>query len=398
MTITIRPEIAALEGYLIATRRHFHQHPEIGFEVHKTAALVAEKLKRSGIQPVERVGRTGVVGDLHGKFPGPTIALRADMDALPICETTPVDYRSVNEGAMHACGHDGHTAVLLAVAEVLAARTQHLRGAVRFIFQPAEEKDGGAREMIQDGCLDGVNEIYGMHLWNYESFGNVGSAPGPVLATTDSLRITVIGKGGHGALPQGTVDAIVVAAHLVTAVQTIVSRNSDPLQGAVVTIGKLSGGTTHNVIADRVVMEGTIRTFSEAIRMMIKNRLADIARGMQSAFGAEIHLEIEQGYPAVINSESCYENLMAAAKAVVGDGAVKFPPFMGGEDFSFYLEKVPGCFFFVGSSPGGKPPGSIPHHCPDFDIDERALSVGASVLLELVEQLLMGSSWKTPNE
>jgi amidohydrolase len=389
MILNIRSEIASVEKEIIDLRRRIHQHPEIGFAVEQTAALVIEKLRDYGIHTEQGIGRTGVIGNIQGHFPGPTIALRADMDALPIQETSAVSYRSVNDGAMHACGHDGHVAMLLGVAHALSSMTNHIHGNVRFIFQPSEEKDGGAREMIADGCLEGVDEIYGIHLWNYLSFGKVGSIAGPILAATDSIQFKILGKGGHGALPQGTVDAVVVAAHLITAIQTIVSRNSDPLREAVITIGAISGGTTHNVIADRVEMEGTVRTFSKEQREMIKSRLTELVRGVGTAFGAEIILKVEEGYPAVINDESCYEKVMAAAKTIVGDLAIKFPPFMGGEDFSYYLENIPGCFLFVGSSPGNKPAGSLPHHCSTFDIDERALAIGASVYLELIDQLLM---------
>lgn len=389
MTLRIRPEIAAIESEIIAIRRDIHLHPELGFEEHRTAALVAKKLRSMGIRVQEKIGKTGVVGDLEGKYAGPTIALRADMDALPIQETGDASYKSKCDGIMHACGHDGHTAILLGVAKVLSEKRRYLHGRLRFIFQPSEEKDGGATYMIDDGCLDGVDEIYGIHLWNYSAFGEIGSRPGAILAATDSLKILVKGVGGHGAMPQGTVDAIVVSSNLVNALQTVVSRNIDPLQNAVITIGTIHGGDNHNVIASSVNMEGTIRTFSEDIARQIRDRIYQIANGVQTAFGATIEVNIESGYPATMNDPNLYKKVMTAAKKVASEGARLITPFMGGEDFAYYAEKVPGCFFFIGSSPGGKPPGTIPHHCSNFDFDERALLVGASVLLELVESSMV---------
>jgi amidohydrolase len=388
MTIKIRPEIDSIASEIIGIRRDIHMYPEQGFDVHRTAALVAEKLNQWGIHVREKVGKTGVVGDLEGNHPGSTIALRADMDALPIQETGNLPYKSKNDGLMHACGHDGHTAILLGVAKVLSHKKELLQGCLRFIFQPSEEKDGGAAYMIEDGCLEGVDEIYGIHLWNYSEFGEIGSRPGAILAATDSLNFIVEGIGGHGAMPQGTVDAIVVSANLINALQTVVSRNVDPLQNAVVSIGTIHGGDNHNVIASSVKMDGTVRTFSDEIRMLIKNRILQIAKGMETSFGGKIDVKIEKGYPATVNDPTLFEKLMTAAKNVVGNGALKITPFMGGEDFAYYAEKVPGCFFFIGSSPQGVPPGTIPHHCSRFDFDERALLVGASVLLELVENSL----------
>jgi amidohydrolase len=388
MPIQIRPEIDAIASEIIDIRRDIHMYPEQGFEVYRTAALVAENLKAWGIHVHEKIGKTGVVGDLEGNHPGPTIALRADMDALPIQETGTVPYKSKNDGTMHACGHDGHTAILLGIAKVLSDKRNLLHGHVRFIFQPSEEKDGGATYMIDDGCLEGVDEIYGIHLWNYSEFGEIGSIPGTILAATDSLNFIVEGIAGHGAMPQGTVDAIVVSANLINALQTIVSRNVDPLQNAVVTIGTIHGGDNHNVIASSVKMDGTIRTFSEEIRALIRKRIRQITKGIESSFGGTIEVKIEKGYPATVNDPKLFEKLMTAAKSIVGDGARKITPFMGGEDFAYYAKKVPGCFFFIGSSPQGVSPGTIPHHCSHFDFDERALLVGASVLLELVENSL----------
>jgi amidohydrolase len=389
MTIQIRPEIDSIASEITNFRRDIHMYPELGFDVYRTAALVAENLAAWGIRVQEKIGKTGVIGDLEGNYPGPTIALRADMDALPIQETGNAPYKSKNDGVMHACGHDGHTAILLGVAKALSGKKKQFHGRLRFIFQPSEEKDGGATFMIDDGCLEGVDEIYGIHLWNYSQFGEIGCIPGAILAATDSLNLIVEGIGGHGAMPQGTVDAIVVSANLINALQTLVSRNVDPLQNAVVTVGTIHGGDNHNVIASSVKMDGTIRTFSNEIRELIKKRIREIAGGLEAAFGGTIMVKIEEGYPATVNDPQLFKKLMAAAKNVVGEGAREINPFMGGEDFAYYARKVPGCFFFIGSSPRGVSPGTIPHHCSHFDLDERALLVGASVLLELVENALV---------
>ena len=388
MAIKIIPEIEGMADEIVAMRRDFHMHPEEGFQELRTAGIVAQMLRDFGLEVRENVGKTGVVGDLKGAFPGPSVAFRADMDALPIRETSDVPYKSRNEGVMHACGHDGHTAMLLAVAEVLSREKDTMRGSLRFIFQPSEEKDGGATYMIDDGCLDGIEQIYGAHLWNYIAFGQIGTSPGPVLAATDSLRIAVRGVAGHGAIPQGTVDAIVAGSALVGALQTVVSRNVDPMQSAVVSIGKIAGGDNHNVIASLVEMEGTVRTLSEDIRKTVKERILAIAEGVGKTYGAEIEMGIEKGYPALVNDGRLVEKLIAAAKAVVGEGAGSISPGMGGEDFAYYARKIPGCFFFVGSSPPGFEPGELPHHCSHFDIDERALLVGASVFVRLAKDLL----------
>ncbi|NOZ04267.1 MAG: amidohydrolase [FCB group bacterium] len=388
MTINIRPEIEALEREIVAIRRDIHRHPELGFEVHRTANLVAEYLVSCGIEVRTGVGKTGVVGTLTGGKAGPTIALRADMDALPIHETNDVEYKSVHDGIMHACGHDGHTAILLGVAKVLAERRERIKGTVRFLFQPAEEGEGGARYMISDGGLNGVDEIYGLHLWNYQPFGQIGLKPGPILASADIFEIRVNGKGGHGAAPQGTVDAVVVSAHLITALQTIVSRDTNPIESAVVTVGKIAGGNNFNIIADKVVLNGTTRAYTEANRQMIKRRLRTIITGIGRAFNAGMEIDYEDGYPPTINDKQAYQKVFTAARKIVGKGAGEPYLSMGGEDFAYYLEKVPGCFFFIGSAPVGRDPMSVPHHCSHFDIDERALLVGASVFVQLVDDLL----------
>lgn len=388
MPINILKEISKISAEIIADRREIHQHPELGFDVHRTAKLAADKLKALGIDVKTGIGRMGVVGDLKCGN-GLTIALRADMDALPIQETGDCEYKSVNEGVMHACGHDGHTSMLLGAAKLLSAKRDQIKGTVRFIFQPAEEGEGGARYMIEDGCLDGVDEIYGIHLWNYQQYGEIGVKPGPILAAADQFEIVVKGKGGHGAAPQGTVDAVVVSAHLITALQTIVSRNTNPLESTVVTVGMINGGYNFNIIADEVILKGTARSYMEENRTMIKTRMQEIIDGVAQVFGAVIQLNYQDGYPPTINDEKAYEKCLAAAKKIVGDGAGYPYLSMGGEDFSYYAQKIPGCFFFVGSAPENRPFRSVPHHCSHFDIDERALLVGASVFVQIIEDQLL---------
>jgi amidohydrolase len=388
MSINIPKEIENISDEIIATRRDFHRYPELGFEVHRTAGIVAERLEELGMDVQTGIGKTGVVGDLKcGE--GPTIALRADMDALPMQETGDIDYISQNEGVMHACGHDGHTAMLLGAAKVLADKKDQINGTVRFLFQPAEEGEGGARYMIEDGCLEGVNEVYGIHLWNYQKYGEVGVKKGPILAAADEFEITIKGIGGHGAAPQGSVDAVVVSAHLITALQTIVSRNTNPLESTVVTVGMINGGYNFNIIADEVVLKGTARAYTEENRVLIKTRMQEIIDGIGQTFGATIEFDYRDGYPPTINAVAAFEKLLASAKKIVGDGAGYPYLSMGGEDFSYYAQKVPGCFFFIGSAPEDKPFRSVPHHCSHFDIDERALLVGSSIFVQLIEDQLM---------
>ena len=389
MTIHIRSEIDAIKDTIISTRRDIHKHPELAFNELRTAKLVKENLESMDIEVETGIGKTGVVGTLRGKSIGPTIALRADMDALPIQETSDIPYKSINEGIMHACGHDGHTAMLLGTAEALSKLKKKIKGTVKFLFQPAEEGQGGARYMIEDGALDGVDSVYGIHLWNYQKYGTVGVKPGPIMAAADILKITINGEGGHGAAPQGTKDAVVIASHLIQTMQTIVSRNTNPIESTVVTIGQINGGYNFNIIADTVTLKGTTRAYTEENRQLVKNRIIDIIAGTEKIFDVKIDLDYEDGYPPTINDPKAAENLLSAATKIVGNNAGYPYLSMGGEDFSYFLQKVPGCYFLIGSAPKDRKPLSVPHHCSHFDIDERALLIGSSIYLQLIDDLLI---------
>jgi len=384
MKIKIREEIKNIKDEIYTIRRHFHRYPELSFKEFNTAETISQHLNNLGISHKKGVGKTGIVGEINFG-PGPTIALRADMDALPIQEENNLDYKSLNDGVMHACGHDGHMAILLGAASALSKNSKLKKGTVRFIFQPAEEGLGGAKYMIEDGCLDKVDEIYGLHLWNYQLYGEVGIKDGPVMASADLFDIEVSGKGGHGATPQGTIDAIVVASNLVTMLQTIVSRNTNPLESTVLSIGKIKGGHNFNIISDKVHMSGTTRAYTEENRTMIKQRMKEVIEGVSKSFGADIKLNYKDGYPPTVNHSSQVEKVLEAASSVVASGAKNPYLSMGGEDFSYYLQNKPGCFFFVGSAPNENEILSTPHHCSHFNIDERALLVGSSVYVNLIE-------------
>jgi len=385
--MNIRKEIKEIEKMIIDWRRDFHQFPELSFQEHRTGDVIADELRSMGLEPKVKVGKTGVTADL--KFGnGPVIGLRADMDALPIQETSGLPFSSQNDGVMHACGHDGHMAMLLGAAKALTQKDNQYNGTVRFIFQPAEEGEGGARYMIEDGCLEGIDEIYGIHVWNYQPVGEVGVKDGPVLAAADMFDIKIKGIGGHGAAPQGTVDSIVVASHLVQALQTIVSRNTNPLESTVVSIGKINGGHNFNIIADEVSLSGTARAYSEENRNLIKTRMEEIIKGVEKTYNANITFDYKNGYPPTINHVGPTQKVLKAAEEVVGDKAGMPYLSMGGEDFAYYLKEKPGCFFFVGSAPNEQELFETPHHCSHFTMDERALLVGPSIYLNLLDNIM----------
>ena len=382
----INPQVKKFKNKIIKIRRDIHKHPELSFQEFRTAKLVSDSLKKFGLEVDENIGKTGVVGILKGARPGKTIAFRADMDALPIQETSDLSYKSVNDGVMHACGHDAHTAMLLVAAEILSKNIEQISGKIKFIFQPAEEGFGGAKFMIDDGALEGVEEIYGLHVWNYQESGTIGLKSGPVMAAADKFEIIINGIGGHGAAPQGTVDCVVVSSYLIQSLQTIVSRNTNPIDSTAITIGQINGGYNFNIIADKVILKGTARSYTEENRLMIKKRLQEIINGTESMFNAKIELIYEDGYPPVINHTATTKKLSRIANKIVGNKLISPYLSMGGEDFSYFAQKVPGCFFFLGTMPEGKDKMSTPHHCSHFDIDEDSMVIGTSVFVELALQ------------
>lgn len=390
-----------IQPLLIEWRRHLHQHPEIGAEVPETAAFVAERLREMGLTVREKVGGFGVVGLLEGSYSGPTLAIRADMDALPITEETGLPFASKHPGRMHACGHDGHTAILLGTAKILAAHRDGLKGKVKFIFQPAEEGPGGAKPMIEDGALSNppVDAIIGLHLgviWDLPP-GTVGVRPGSMMASTDRFEIRIKGKGGHGAMPHQTVDAVVVGAQVVTALQTIVSRRVDPLEPVVVTVGSLHAGSTFNVIADTAVLKGTVRCFQEALREKIRREIEMIARGVAAGMGAEATVDYLPGHPPLINDPNFTDFFVGVARDILGEKRVVTLPYptMGGEDMSYFLNAVPGTYFFLAS---GNPAKGIvyPHHHPKFDIDEDVLWLGTALFAETAWRWLGNAAQFSP--
>jgi len=375
---------ADVEAEVVATRRDLHEHPELGFEEERTAALVAARLRALGFDVHTGIGKTGVVGVLKGDKPGKTIMLRADMDALPIDEENDVAYRSRTAVHMHACGHDGHVAMLLGAARIVMSRRDEVAGTVCFLFQPAEEGKGGAKAMVADGVLErfGIERAYGLHLASTHPVGQVGFREGAFYASSDSIEITVEGKGGHGAAPHQTVDPVYVASQFVVAVQQIVSRNIDPIEPAVVTIGAINGGTTHNVIPSRVRLLGTVRAFDAGVRAKMAERIERVLRGICESAGATYEFEYIWRYPVTSNDVEQTRYVRALAERVVDPARVAdVPKLMGAEDFSFFAERVPACFFTIGSN--GGPDSAFPHHHARFDIDESVLETGVRMMTAL---------------
>jgi amidohydrolase len=369
---------------VIAIRRDLHQHPELGFEERRTAAFVAGRLRALGFEVTEEIGVTGVVGVMRGARPGKTIMLRADMDALPIEEENAVAYASQTRGTMHACGHDGHVAMLLGAAALIARRRDELAGTVVLCFQPAEEGRGGAKAMVDAGVLErfGVERAYGLHLASAFPTGIVGLREGPFYASSDSIEITIEGMGGHGAAPHLSVDPIYVAGAFIVAVQQVVSRQIDPLAPAVVTIGAVHAGTIHNVIPSRATLLGTVRAFDADVRAKMAERIERVLRGVCESSGATYAFEYLRRYPVTSNDAEQTRYVRALAEREIGERRVmEAPRLMGAEDFSFFAERVPACFYSVGCN--GGPASAFPHHHAKFDIDERALETGVRMMAAL---------------
>lgn len=366
---------------MVGIRRHLHEYPELSFEEVETPSYIATFHRELGHVVREGVGGRGVVAILRGEKPGKTVALRADFDALAIQEENDVPYKSKIAGKMHACGHDGHTATLLGLAKALNAMRDQIEGNVVFIHQHAEEvAPGGAKPMIEDGCLEGVDVIFGTHLWAPTPLGEILVKEGAIMAAADKVEITVQGKGGHGAEPHHSIDAVTLASQFVVNAQQLVARRIDPLKSAVLTIGHFEAINPFNVIADRVVLAGTIRTFEEEVRIQMEQELEAVLNATCLAFGASYEYRYTRGYPPVYNHQRETEFLAQLASTVPGvDQVITCPPFMIGEDFAYYLEKVPGTFFFTGAK---KPEWetAYPHHHARFDFDERAMLIAAKTL------------------
>ena len=385
MDRALTAEVDAMAGALVEWRRDFHRHPELGFEEHRTSGVVRAFLESTGIE-TRPCGRTGLRGVLRGALPGRTVALRADMDALPVAEAAGHDYASLNPGVMHACGHDGHMAMRMGAARLLAARRDALAGNVVFLFQPSEERfPGGAPLMVAEGALDGVDAIFGLHLWQPLPSGIVGLRAGAFMAQADEFEVVVRGRGGHAAQPHLTIDPVVAASHLVVAAQSIVSRSTDPLEAAVVSFTTMHGGRIHNIIADSVTLTGTVRTLDPGTARAVRARFVEVCESACRVFGATADVTYTEGYPPLVNDAASVERVTRVAARELGADRVRtIPPSMGGEDFAYYLQRVPGAFAFLGIG-DGRP---HPHHSPHFDIDESVLPVGARLMAAVALDML----------
>jgi amidohydrolase len=382
--------VADLQPDIQAWRRDIHEHPELQYDVHRTAAFVADRLKEFGCDEVATgLGRTGVVGVIKGrKSPGRggvrVIGLRADMDALPIEEATGLPHASKTPGKMHACGHDGHTAMLLGAARYLA-ETRNFAGDAVVIFQPAEEGGAGAAAMIKDGLFDRfpVDQVYGMHNGPGIPIGSFAIRPGPIMASTDAVNIHIEGRGGHAARPHISIDSVLVGAQLITALQSIVSRSVDPLESAVISICEFHAGNARNVIPQTAELKGTVRALTAEVRALVEKRVRDVVDGVARMTGAKIELNFERGYPVVVNHAAQTDIAVEVARKVAGEGNVhEMPPLMGGEDFAYMLERRPGAFIFCGN---GDTAGL--HH-PAYDFNDDAIVYGTSFWIKLVENTL----------
>ena len=381
---------------IVAIRRDIHQHPELGFDVHRTASIAADALRALDIPVRTGIGRTGVVGDLEVPGASKRIALRADMDALPIQELTDVPYKSKIDGKAHLCGHDAHTAMLIGTARILSHLRDDLKTHVRFIFQPSEEAlPGGAPAMITDGALEGVDEIYGIHVFPLYAVGEYATCTGPMLAQSDTFQITLTGRGGHAAFPHLTVDPIVIGAQFVTALQSIIARNVDPLDSAVVSVTQLHGGDTDlknglagaalNVIPPKVLIGGTVRTLQASVQKRVRAQLERLLAGFADAHSATYTFTYHEGYPVTYNHEPCVTTVLSAARGLVGEDNLVFPmsPVLGGEDFAYYSQEIPACFVMVGAGNEEKGIVNMCHH-PQFDIDETCMIYGMALLASLI--------------
>lgn len=384
-------EAQDLFEYTQTLRRDFHMHPELGFQEVRTAGIVAKELNELGIEVTTGIAKTGVIGIIEGGSPGPVVLVRVDMDALPIDEENQTEYVSQTPGVMHACGHDGHTAMGLTVAKILHKHKDQLAGTVKLVFQPAEEGLGGAETMVKEGVLDNPKPDYslGIHLWNSEPVGFIGVTNGPAMAGSASLTIKIKGKGAHGASPHEGVDPILASAQIITALQSIVSRNVKPLESAVVSITRIQGGTAYNIIPPDVELWGTVRFYLPEIKDMVYKRVKEIVEGVGKAMGCETSVEMKEYGPAVINDLALAERVQALVPQVLPDDAlVTDEQTMGAEDYSFMTtDEIPGCYFFIGSN-NAEQGLDYGHHHPKFDFDEQALPKGVALMTAAVTDLL----------
>ena len=371
--------------HMINLRETIHMYPEDGFSEFTTSKIIIEELEKLGIKVQKNVAKTGVVGLIEGKYPGKTVLLRADMDALKIQEQADVEYKSKIDGMMHACGHDGHVAGLLGAAMILNELKDNLHGNVKLVFQPAEERDGGALPMIEEGVLENpkVDAAFAAHLWGYLNEGEVHLKEGPMMASPDIFNIKVIGKGGHGAVPQESIDPIVITCQIVNSLQTIVSRKINPRDPVVITCGRIQGGDCHNVIPNEVELEGTIRTFNEETRNWVPKVMEDLIRGITTSQGAAYEFKYEPKYPALINDKYMTSFAKESLKKVVGEENVfdLKEPNMGGEDFAYFAQKVPSAFIFVGIANNKSEP--VIHHNPYFKWDSKNVGILAQSLSQI---------------
>ncbi len=386
--MTIKDEIKRDHDLLTEWRRDFHAHPELAFEEERTAGLVAERLESFGVEVSRGLAKTGVVGKLTTGTGNRAIALRADMDALPLDEGNDFEYASKTSGKMHGCGHDGHTTMLLGAAKYLA-ETKDFDGTVYFVFQPAEEAEGGAEVMVKEGLFEKfpVEAIYGMHNWPGMPVGEFAIAPGPMMAAFDVFDLVIRGQGSHGAMPHQGVDSIVVASQVVSALQSITSRNTDPIDALVVSVTQIHGGDAYNIIPDEVILRGTVRSFREEVRDMVEPAVKRIADGVCAAYGATAALHYEKRYPATVNSVEETELAAEAATKIVGSEAINRSPVpsMGSEDFAYMLREKPGSYVWVGNGAGE---GGCMLHNPGYDFNDDIIPIGASYWATLVEQVL----------
>jgi carboxypeptidase Ss1 len=383
-TTSFLDEAAGLEGYLVRVRRTIHANPELAFQERETATLVARELRQAGINVMTEVGGTGVVGVLKGAAHGRTVALRADMDALPLQELSGEAFGSKTKGVMHACGHDSHVAMLLGAAKILGRHRAELKGNVKFLFQPAEEAGeagGGATPMIDDGVLENpkVDFVFGLHIFTDFPSGTFALRPGPMMAASGHFRIKVIGRGGHGSAPHQTVDPVFVAAQIITALQGIKSRMVDPVEPSVVSVCTIHSGTRYNIIPDEAVLEGTMRTFTDTTKKRVAALIPQIAKSVCKSFGARCEVDVKHGYPVTVNDPAVTKQVSKLLKSIPGTRILDISPRLVGEDFSFFLQKVPGVYYFLGTRNEKK--GCVnPNHSSRFKVDEDVMKFGSASL------------------